>query len=176
MKDFAQAQASSPWALGFQAANADLEPQLAAMRGRFPAAVHGLLFRNGPVHDLAGQRYQHWFDGDGMVQRFAIGATGVVHSGRIVRTSKFSLESAAGERLMPGFGSHWPGMQPAASPDALNVANTSVLPLGDELLALCEGGSAYRWSTWPTGAGANGWRCRPDSCSTWAMHGKTSRA
>ena len=145
MTDFAQAQASSPWTLGFQAAGADFEPQAAAVRGRFPAAVHGLLFRNGPaVHDLAGQRYQHWFDGDGMVQRFAIGATGVTHNGRIVRTSKFSAESAAGKRLLPGFGSQWPGMQPAGSPDALNVANTSVLPLGDELLALWEGGSAHR--------------------------------
>lgn len=35
-------------------------------------------------------------------------------------------------------------MQPISSPDSLNAANTSVLATGGELLALWEGGSAYR--------------------------------
>jgi carotenoid cleavage dioxygenase-like enzyme len=35
-------------------------------------------------------------------------------------------------------------MEPVGSADAMNVANTSLLPLGDDLLALWEGGSAYR--------------------------------
>jgi all-trans-8'-apo-beta-carotenal 15,15'-oxygenase len=145
MSGFARAEASAPWALGFRSASGDIEPRPAQVRGRFPAAVRGVLFRNGPaVHDMAGQRYQHWFDGDGMVQRFAVDAASVVHSGRIVRTPKYRAEAAAGKRLRAGFGSQWPGMQPTTSPDSLNAANTSVLPLGGEVLALWEGGSAYR--------------------------------
>lgn len=39
----------------------------AQVSGRFPPAVKGVLFRNGPaIHDMGGLRYQHWFDGDGM--------------------------------------------------------------------------------------------------------------
>lgn len=142
------ARAATPtagWTVGFRGATGDFAPQAASVRGRFPAAVHGALFRNGPaVHELGGQRYHHWFDGDGMVQRFAIGAGGVEHRGRIVRTPKYVAEAAAGKRLIGAFGSHWPGMEPVSSADSLNVANTSLLPLGDELLALWEGGSAYR--------------------------------
>jgi all-trans-8'-apo-beta-carotenal 15,15'-oxygenase len=142
---FAQARDTTPWTLGFHSALADIGPQAAVVRGRFPSAVHGVLYRNGPaVHELGGQRYRHWFDGDGMVQRFAISASGVVHRGSIVRTPKYRAEAEAGKRLQAAFGSQWPGMLPIASPDALNAANTSVLPIGDELLALWEGGSAFR--------------------------------
>ncbi len=142
---FAQAEASAPWTLGFRSAAGDIDPGPAQVRGQFPVALHGVLYRNGPaVHDMAGQRYHHWFDGDGMVQRFAIDGARVEHRGRIVQTSKYKLERAAGKRLIPGFGSQWPGMQPISSPDSLNAANTSVLATGGELLALWEGGSAYR--------------------------------
>lgn len=136
---------TSNWTQAFRSATGDIAPHAATVRGRFPEAVHGTLFRNGPaVHDLGGQRYRHWFDGDGMVQRYAIGPRGVEHRGRIVRTAKYEAESAAGQRKFGAFGSHWAGMEPVTSPDALNAANTSVLALGDELLALWEGGSAYR--------------------------------
>jgi len=142
---FAQARDSTPWTLGFLNAQADTGPQPAVVRGRFPSAVHGVLYRNGPaIHELGGQRYRHWFDGDGMVQRFAIGATSVVHSGSVVHTPKYRAEVEAGKRLQAAFGSQWPGMQAITSPDALNTANTSVLPIGDEVLALWEGGSATR--------------------------------
>lgn len=50
---------------------------------------------------MAGQRYHHWFDGDGMVQRFAIDGARVEHRGRIVQTAKYKLERAAGKRLIP---------------------------------------------------------------------------
>lgn len=141
MAEFARSDA--PWTLAYRSPQDDLSGH-AAVRGRFPAAVHGVLFRNGPaIHDLGGQRYQHWFDGDGMVQRYAIGAGSVTHTGKVVRTEKYTAESAAGRRLVEGFGSKWEGMRPVTRPDAFNVANTSVLPLAGELLALWEGGSPY---------------------------------
>lgn len=133
----------APWTLGYRNARDDLSGQ-AEVRGRFPAAVQGVLFRNGPgIHDMGGQRYRHVFDGDGMIQRFAIRADGVAHTGKIVRTTKYVAESAVQRRLVEGFGSKWEGMRPVTGPDAFNAANTSVLPLAGELLALWEGGSAY---------------------------------
>lgn len=69
----------------------------AQVSGRFPPAVKGVLFRNGPaIHDMGGLRYQHWFDGDGMVQRYAITATGVNHRGKVVCAPKFVAEQAPG--------------------------------------------------------------------------------
>lgn len=141
---FTQAEARSPWTLAYRSAAAELKGE-ASVRGRFPSAVQGVLFRNGPaVHEMGGLRYHHWFDGDGMVQRFAIGERSVTHVGKVVRTPKYQAESAAGKRLFAAFGTVWPDAQPSTSPDSLNAANTSVLPLGDELLALWEGGSAFR--------------------------------
>jgi carotenoid cleavage dioxygenase len=144
MADFRQAEASQPWTLGYRTPAGDFTGASAHVSGRFPAAVQGVLFRNGPaVHDMGGQRYQHWFDGDGMVQRYAITATGVTHSGKVVHTPKFVAEKAAGKRLLEAFGSKWPGLQQVTGPDAFNAANTSVLAINGELLALWEGGSAF---------------------------------
>lgn len=144
MASFTQAEATLPWTLGYRTPTGDYGGSPAQVRGRFPAAVQGVLFRNGPaIHDMGGQRYQHWFDGDGMVQRYAITATGVTHSGKVVRTPKFVAEQAAGKRLLEAFGTKWPGLRQVTGPDAFNAANTSVLAVNGELLALWEGGSAY---------------------------------
>ncbi|MES2072539.1 MAG: carotenoid oxygenase family protein [Pseudomonadota bacterium] len=142
--EFATAEAKTSWAIAYRSADGDLAAA-AKVSGRFPAAVQGLLYRNGPaVHQLGGQRYHHWFDGDGMLQRFAIDGKQVQHLGRIVRTSKYQAEAAAGKRLFTAFGTNFPGTLGPTSPDTLNVANTSVMALNGELLALWEGGSAYR--------------------------------
>ncbi|MFT4268626.1 MAG: carotenoid oxygenase family protein [Xenophilus sp.] len=142
----AQFEASTaPWKIGFATPPADLPLAPAAVRGRFPDALAGTLYRVGPAgHDLGGQRYHHWFDGDGMVQRFVIDGAEVHHQGRYVATAKRVAEVRAGRRLEQAFGTVLPGVQPPASPDGMNVANTSVLPLGGDLLALWEGGSATR--------------------------------
>lgn len=144
MAGFTQADVSAPWALAYRSATGDLVGEATQLRGRFPAAVQGVLFRNGPaVHDLGGQRYHNYLDGDGMVQRFAIDATAVAHTDKIVRTPKYRAEAAAGKRLFEGFASKWEGLQPVTGPDSLNTANTNLLRVGGELLALWEGGSAF---------------------------------
>lgn len=144
MDGFTKAQTASPWTLAYRTAKDGMSGDAVQVRGRFPAAVHGVLYRNGPaIHDMGGERYHHWFDGDGMIQRYAIGASSVTHRGQVVRTSKYAAEAAAGKRLFEGFGSKWSGLRPVTGPDSFNAANTSVLPLGGDLLALWEGGSAY---------------------------------
>lgn len=135
----------APWKIGFATPPADLPPVRTAVRGRFPDAVAGTLFRIGPAgHDLGGERYRHWFDGDGMVHRFVIEGTQVHHQGRYVKTPKRVAEVQAGRRLTEAFGTIPPGVEPPTSADSINVANTSVLPLAGEVLALWEGGSATR--------------------------------
>lgn len=137
--------ARAPWKPGFATPAADLPPVRALVRGRFPDAVAGTLLRNGPAgHDLGGERYHHWFDGDGMVQRFVIEGSEVRHEGRYVATPKRQAELRAGRRLVEAFGTLPPGAEPPPSPDSINVANTNLLALAGELLALWEGGSAVR--------------------------------
>ncbi len=142
----AQFDAATPeWKAGFANLPADLPPVRATVRGRFPDALTGTLFRTGPAgHVLGGERYHHWFDGDGMTQRFAIDRGEVVHQGRFVDTPKRVAEVRAGRRLTEAFGTVPPGSTPPDSPDSMNVANINVLPLGGELLALWEAGSAVR--------------------------------
>ena len=91
---------------------------------------------------LGGQRYHHLFDGDGMVQKYSLSERGIVHQGRFVRTEKFLADSAAGRPVRAAFGTNPPGAEPIPAPDAINVANTSVVNHGGELMALWEGGSA----------------------------------
>jgi all-trans-8'-apo-beta-carotenal 15,15'-oxygenase len=107
------------------------------------AGLGGAFFRNGPArHELGGQRYQHWFDGDGMVQKYSLGEGGIVHQGRFLRTPKFVADSAAGRPVRVAFGTQPPGAPPPGSADSINVANTSLVAHAGELLALWEGGSA----------------------------------
>lgn len=113
------------------------------VQGRWPAALRGTLYRNGPgLMGRAGQRYQHWFDGDGLVQAWQFGAQGVRHQARFVQTRKFKLEQAAAELLLPAFGTAVPARRSVRSSDDVNVANTSVVLQGGRLYALWEGGSA----------------------------------
>ena len=130
--------------LGFASAQAErLEAPLATIAGRLPAALTGVLWRNGPAeHERFGHRYDHWFDGDGMMQAFTFSGSGVTHRARILETPKRRRESAAGRRLLPTFATLPPEVAPIMAPDDMNSANTSVLAHGGRLMALWEGGSA----------------------------------
>jgi all-trans-8'-apo-beta-carotenal 15,15'-oxygenase len=135
----------APWKAGFATLPGDIPLAAAQVRGRFPDAVSGSFYRLGPAgHDLGGERNHHWFDGDGMVQRFVIEPGKVLHQGRYVATAKRAAEQRAGRRLVEGFGTVFADTAPVSSPDAMNVANINLLMAGGELLALWEGGSATR--------------------------------
>jgi all-trans-8'-apo-beta-carotenal 15,15'-oxygenase len=126
---------------------ADLQAE-AQLLGRWPEALRGRFYRNGPaLFERGGERYQHWFDGDGMVQQFSIGlgtqGSRVQHRGRLVRTAKLQAEQRAGRFLMDAFGTHVDGGPPAGGPDSFNTANTNALEHAGRVLALWEGGSAY---------------------------------
>jgi all-trans-8'-apo-beta-carotenal 15,15'-oxygenase len=114
----------------------------AMVEGRLPADLQGTFYRNGPGRfELDGERYEHWFDGDGFVQRWQVGGGKVAHQGRFVETRKFVDESAAGRFLYPAFGTHI-ARRGFRDNDSLNAANTNLLPFNGKLYALWEGGSA----------------------------------
>lgn len=116
----------------------------AVIEGRLPAALRGRYFRNGPgLMQRGGQRYRHWFDGDGLVQAWTLQDGRASHRARFVQTDKFLAEQDAGRFLLPAFGTAIQAERPVRGPDSVNAANTSVLMQGDHLYALWEGGSAH---------------------------------
>ena len=137
---------SIPWPRAFDGLQADVPRRPMALRGRVPAALAGgVLLHNGPArHQLGDVRYSHWFDGDGMIQRYAFSSQGITHEGRFVQTPNFFAESAAGRWLEPAFGTHPKDAPPLQSSDEMNVANTNVIAHCGEVLALWEGGSAMK--------------------------------
>lgn len=123
---------------------ADLDAADLVIEGRLPQGLRGTYYKNGPgLMARGGQRYQHWFDGDGLLQAWRFEAGRVSHRARFVQTQKFKAEQAAGRFLLPAYGTAIKPELPITGPDSVNVANTSVLRQGERLYALWEGGSAY---------------------------------
>ncbi len=134
------------WHLGYRSAPANgFDP--AAMKlafGKPPADLNGSLYRNGPAQMQYGDDYaSHWFDGDGLIHRIAIEDGQAVHQARFAETKKRREEQAAGKFLAPGFGTLGDESFSVEGPDDVNAANTSVLVVNGELLALWEAGSAF---------------------------------
>ena len=110
-----------------------------------PKGLRGTLYRNGPARMHRGpSAYHHWFDGDGLIQSFRLGDRGVIHQARMIRTAKYEREEQAGRFLYPAFGTTIADPAKINGADDLNPANISVLPVGGEILALWEAGSAHR--------------------------------
>ena len=143
-EDFAAALPRHPGLIGFETARAEeFAAPLATLIGRLPSPLAGVLWRNGPAeHERYGHRYEHWFDGDGMIQAFTFTGTGVTHRARILDTPKRRRETQAGKRILPAFATIPPRPEPVLGPDDMNVANTSILAHAGRLMALWEGGSA----------------------------------
>jgi all-trans-8'-apo-beta-carotenal 15,15'-oxygenase len=147
---FDAAVADMPWLAPFKGIS-DAGPSMGDLRceslkvtGRWPAELRGRFYRNGPaIFERAGQRYHHWFDGDGMVQQFTFSGRGVSHIGRLVRTSKLAAEHDAGKFLYSAFGTSIASDAPIQGPDSINVANTNAIEHAGRVLAMWEGGSAY---------------------------------
>ena len=133
----------SDWASAFVNVDQELtEVPLAAVRGTVPAELNGTFYRNGPGRlERDGQRVHHPFDGDGMIAAMRFENGSVTLSNRFVRTEGWLAEEKAGKVLYRGvFGSQKPGGRLANAFDLRlkNIANTNVVRLGDQLLALWE--------------------------------------
>jgi len=142
---FAAGLAREPWLAGWKTVGVEsLGPTRAAIEGRWPDELNGVLYRNGPAwFDRGELRYQHWFDGDGLLQSWRFGGGRVTHAGRMVNTLKFAHEQKAGRFEFRAAGTNVPGARPFRNNDDMNTANTSVIKLGNRVFALWEAGSAY---------------------------------
>ncbi|MBR7800844.1 carotenoid oxygenase family protein [Undibacterium fentianense] len=141
-KDLFHANARLTPLRGYQ--GQDVSCDQAWIEGTIPTDLRGDFFRNGPgLFERGGQRYHHWFDGDGMVHAWRFSERSVSHQARFVRTKKFIAEQQAGEFLVPAFGTAIRPKIPLRSSDTMNTANTNVIKLDGRLYALWEGGSAH---------------------------------
>lgn len=112
------------------------------VEGTLPAGLAGTLYRTGPaLFSSFGERYGHWFDGDGAVSavRFANGrALGAV---KLVQSEGLKQERRAGRRLYAGYGTRAPGLRrflPVSR--RKNPGNTSILAWDERIFALFENG------------------------------------
>lgn len=134
------------WTLGVADLEGDVDPRaLTPIAGRAPADFAGILYRNGPAKFRRGASSAgHWFDGDGLIRRFQIADGRATLAARFADTAKRRLETHLDRIVTPGFGTpQAPGAEIGNNDDA-NAANTNVMLLDGELLALWEGGSATR--------------------------------
>ena len=121
----------------------EVDVRLRIAEGALPEGLRGVLYRNGPGKmEVFGTKYEHPFDGDGMVTRFAFDDEGVRYRNRFVRTDEYVAEERAGRMLYRSFGTNLPGglRKNLLRLHFKNAANTSVVLHGGKLLALWEGG------------------------------------
>jgi all-trans-8'-apo-beta-carotenal 15,15'-oxygenase len=124
-----------------------IETSQIRVRGKIPLALRGTLYRNGAARfSLGSTRYNHWFDGDGMVQAFNFEDGKASHKGVLLQTPKRIKEDNAGRFMYHGFGTEMADSLPIETPDQVNAANINVMAMqgGRELYALWEGGSAVQ--------------------------------
>ena len=148
---FDDAIAGQPWMKPFKGVtDTDLRCDALALSGKWPADFRGRFYRNGPaLNERDGQRYHHWFAGDGIVQQFSFaGGTkpAVRHLGHLVRTPKLQAEQKAGRFLYNAYATKIETnarTPPSQGPDSFNVANTNVIEHAGRVLAMWESGSAF---------------------------------
>ena len=135
--------ATDGWALATQDVEADVSPRaLRLVHGRAPEGLAGSLYRNGPAKfRRPGGSSQHWFDGDGLIRRFRIEDGRATLAARFADTEKRRQETRLDAMIMPGFGTAPDPRAQIQSADDASPANTSVIPVGDRIWALWEGGS-----------------------------------
>lgn len=143
--EFARGLDQHPWLVGWKSVGVESFPACAAsVEGRWPQELTGVLYRNGPaLFERAGLRYQHWFDGDGMLHAWQIGKSGIQHCARMVETPKFKREQRAGRFVVPAAGTPIESAESIRNNDDVNTANTAVMCIGDRVFALWEAGSAF---------------------------------
>ena len=139
---FNQALTNNPELIGFANTPDNFSPKQLQLEGKIPADLQGIFYRNGPgKHERGDIRYQHLFEGDGMLQRFEIANGKVMHHGKFITTPKYTNEQSAEKFLYSGPDTKLAHSLPVSSSDMVNAANTNVIPVGDDLWALWEAGS-----------------------------------
>ena len=121
--------------------------ELKLVQGSIPKQILGTFYRNGPGRLERGGRWVHHpFDGDGMIAAFKFENGKIKLTNRFVRTKEWKEEEKSKQFLYRGvFGTQKEGGLLANAFDVRlkNIANTHVIKLGNDLLALWEASSPY---------------------------------
>ena len=121
--------------------------ELKLVKGSIPKQISGTFYRNGPGRLERGGRWVHHpFDGDGMIAAFKFDNGKIKLTNRFVRTKEWKEEEKSQKFLYRGvFGTQKEGGLLANAFDIRlkNIANTHVIKLGNDLLALWEASSPY---------------------------------
>lgn len=143
---FTQTLSKPTWSQQFSAPASEfpLTP-LPVISGKIPLGLQGSLYRNGPGRlERGGMRVGHWFDGDGGILAVHFTPQGATAVYRYVKTAEFQEEEQENRFIYGGYGMNPPGnLWERFTKPLKNAANTSVLALPDQLLALWEGGHPY---------------------------------
>lgn len=142
---FLKALEEKPWLLGYLGTKeTELRATPRIISGRVPSNLQGHFYRNGPaLHNVGSDRFGHWFDAPGMIQKFSFANNKVTHYGRLVETERNIAEVKSKNILFSAFGTHGHNLGSGGSADGQNVGNISIIQHAGELLALWEGGSAH---------------------------------
>ncbi len=121
--------------------------ELKVIKGKVPQSLKGTFYRNGPGRlERNNQWVHHPFDGDGMISAMEFKKGIVSFTNKFVRTKEWEKEEKAGKFLYRGvFGTQKAGgvLNNAFDTRLKNIANTNVVKLGGELLALWEASSPH---------------------------------
>ena len=142
---FSDALSQKPWLRGFVGTQQiETRTQMQTVYGALPSGLRGALYRNGPAyHDIGGERFGHWFDAPGMIQKYAIKGNIIEHHGRFIATPRNCRELNENKMLFSAFGTGGAGLSSGGSADNQNTGNIHVTQHAGELMALWEAGSPY---------------------------------
>jgi carotenoid cleavage dioxygenase-like enzyme len=124
---------------GFRTLDAEHADRELPVEGDVPGWLDGALVRNGPAKfEIDGERLDHWFDGLGMLHRYAFG-DGVRYTNRFLRSEAYAA-AARGERGHVEFASPAGLLERVRTlvGDPTDNANVHVARFGDEYVALTE--------------------------------------
>ena len=133
----------SDWSSAYQNVEVELENQtLSIAKGKTIKELNGTLFRNGPgILERDGQWVHHPFDGDGMITAIKFDNGKVSFTNKFVKTKCFLEEEKVDKFIYRGvFGTQKKGgiLNNLFNLSLKNIANTHVIKLGNDLLALWE--------------------------------------
>jgi carotenoid cleavage dioxygenase-like enzyme len=93
------------YTLGFTSLTSEVSDVSLDVRGDLPDWLQGTLLRNGPaLFEVGSQRFRHWFDGLGMLHRFAFAGGAIRYSSRFLRSKAYADAHRKGRITRREFG------------------------------------------------------------------------
>ena len=129
--------------MGFRSVDREYDAHSLEVEGAVPEWLDGSLLRNGPgKFEVGDERVAHWFDGLGMLTRFAFSGGTVEYSNRFLRSAEYRAVTDSGRMAGGQFGTSSRGLlgwlRERLLPSVTDNANVNVLRLGDRFVAITE--------------------------------------